>query len=90
MSRQKKIDRMDVIELDKDRPVRVYRSTGALSRAIFEAQGLVIGYDLNLWQANRPAVGTRSWYIPWLVPMVSAKQPSSKAFWPDTGPFRKT
>ena len=47
MSRQKKIDRMDVIELDKERlvPAFVFQSDRAPSRAVFEAKGLVIGYD---------------------------------------------
>lgn len=47
MSRQKKIDKMDVIELDKDRPVPVFsfKSDRAPSRAVFEANQLVIGYD---------------------------------------------
>ncbi len=47
MSRQKKIDRMDVIELDKERPVPVFafQSDRAPSRIVFEAQGLVIGYE---------------------------------------------
>jgi len=47
MSRQKKIDKMDMIELDKERPVPVFsfRSDRAPSRAVFAAQELVIGYD---------------------------------------------
>jgi len=47
MSRQKKIDRMDVIELDKERPVPVFAFPydRAPSRVVFEAKGLVIGYD---------------------------------------------
>jgi len=47
MSRQKKIDKMDVIELDKERlvPVFSFRSDRAPSRVIFDAQDLVIGYD---------------------------------------------
>lgn len=47
MSRQKKIDKMEVIELDKERPVPVFsfRTDRAPSRVIFEARGLVIGYD---------------------------------------------
>ena len=46
MSRQKKIDKMDLIELDKEKPVPVFvfKSDRAPSRVIFEAQGLVIGY----------------------------------------------
>ena len=47
MSRQKKIDKMDLIELDKERPVPVFafRPDRAPSRTVFEAKGLVIGYD---------------------------------------------
>ncbi len=47
MSRQKKIDKMDVIELEKERPVPVFafRSDRAPGRVIFDARGLVIGYD---------------------------------------------
>jgi ATPase subunit of ABC transporter with duplicated ATPase domains len=46
MSRQKKIDKMDIIELDKDRPVPVFsfRADRAPSRLIFDTKGLVIGY----------------------------------------------
>jgi ATPase subunit of ABC transporter with duplicated ATPase domains len=47
MSRQKKIDRMDVIELERERPVPAFafQSDRAPRRAVFEARGLVIGYD---------------------------------------------
>ncbi len=47
MSRQKKIDKMDLIELDKDRPIPVFsfRADRAPSRTVFETRGLVIGYD---------------------------------------------
>ena len=47
MSRQKKIDRMDMIELEKERPVPVFafQTDRTPSRAVFEAEGLVIGYD---------------------------------------------
>lgn len=47
MSRQKKIDKMDLIELDKDRPVPVFsfRSDRAPGRIVFEAKDLVIGYE---------------------------------------------
>ena len=47
MSRQKKIDKMEVIELDKERPVPVFsfRTDRAPGRVIFETHGLVIGYD---------------------------------------------
>jgi len=47
MSRQKKIDKMDMIELDKERPVPVFafRSDRAPSRIVFEAKDLVIGYE---------------------------------------------
>ena len=47
MSRQKKIDKMDLIELDKERPVPVFsfRSDRAPGRIVFEAKELVIGYE---------------------------------------------
>lgn len=50
MSRQKKLDKMDVIELAKEKPKPQFnfkeaRTSGKL---IFEAQGLVIGYDSPL------------------------------------------
>jgi len=47
MSRQKKIDKMDLIELDKERPVPVFvfQSDRAPGRVVFEARSLVIGYD---------------------------------------------
>lgn len=47
MSRQKKIDKMDMIELDKERPVPVFafQSDRTPSRIVFEARDLVIGYD---------------------------------------------
>ena len=47
MSRQKKIDKMDVIELDRERPVPVFafQPDRTPSRLVFEARDLVIGYD---------------------------------------------
>ena len=47
MSRQKKIDKMDLIELDRERPVPVFvfQSDRTPGRTVFEASGLVIGYD---------------------------------------------
>ncbi len=47
MSRQKKIDRMDLIELEKDKPVPVFafQTDRTPGRTVFEASGLVIGYD---------------------------------------------
>ncbi|WDH76111.1 ABC-F family ATP-binding cassette domain-containing protein [Exiguobacterium marinum] len=47
MSRQKKLDKMDVIELSADRPKPEFRFLQARTsgRLIFDAKGLVIGYD---------------------------------------------
>jgi len=47
MSRQKKIDKMDRIELDRERPVPVFafQADRAPGRIVFEAKELVIGYD---------------------------------------------
>ena len=47
MSRQKKIDKMDLIELEKDRPVPVFafQTDRTPGRMVFEARDLVIGYD---------------------------------------------
>jgi ATPase subunit of ABC transporter with duplicated ATPase domains len=47
MSRQKKLDNMDVIELAREKPKPEFRFKEARtpSRMIFEAQQLVIGYD---------------------------------------------
>jgi ATPase subunit of ABC transporter with duplicated ATPase domains len=47
MSRQKKIDRMDLIELDRERPVPVFsfQTDRTPGRIVFEAKDLVIGYD---------------------------------------------
>lgn len=47
MSRQKKLDKMDVIELAKDRPKPEFRFKAARASAklIFETKDLVIGYD---------------------------------------------
>ncbi len=49
MSRQKKLDKMDVIELDRDKPKPEFNFKEARtpSRYIFRTQGLVIGYDAN-------------------------------------------
>ena len=46
-SRQKKLDKMDVIELVKEKvkPNFGFRDTRASSKFVFEAQDLVIGYD---------------------------------------------
>jgi len=47
MSRQKKIDKMETIELDQERPVPVFafKPDRAPSRVIFAARDLVIGYS---------------------------------------------
>ncbi|MDI4644268.1 ABC-F family ATP-binding cassette domain-containing protein [Cohnella hashimotonis] len=47
MSRQKKLDAMDVIELAKEKPKPEFnfKEARTSSRLIFEAKGLVIGYD---------------------------------------------
>lgn len=47
MSRQKKIDKMDLIELDKEKPIPVFsfKTDRTPGRNVFEATGLVIGYD---------------------------------------------
>lgn len=47
MSRQKKLDNMELIELAKEKPKPEFRFKEARtpSRMIFETQGLVIGYD---------------------------------------------
>lgn len=47
MSRQKKLDKMDVIELSAERPKPEFRFLQARTsgRLIFDAKGLVIGYD---------------------------------------------
>lgn len=47
MSRQKKLDNMDVIELAKEKPKPTFNFKEARTsgRAIFEAKSLVIGYD---------------------------------------------
>ena len=80
MSRQKKIDKMDVIELDKERPVPVFafQPDRTPSRMVFEARDLVIGYDEPLsrpidlrWNAARK--------YHWSGRTASAKQRSLKA-----------
>ncbi len=47
MSRQKKLDKMDVIELSKDKPKPefMFKTARASGKLIFEAKNLVIGYD---------------------------------------------
>ncbi|WP_062197118.1 ABC-F family ATP-binding cassette domain-containing protein [Massilibacterium senegalense] len=47
MSRQKKLDKMDVIELAKEKPKPVFNFKGARTsgKLIFETKDLVIGYD---------------------------------------------
>lgn len=47
MSRQKKLDKMDVIELAKEKPKPVFNFKGARTsgKLIFETKNLVIGYD---------------------------------------------
>ncbi|NLD18384.1 MAG: ABC-F family ATP-binding cassette domain-containing protein [Tissierellia bacterium] len=47
MSRQKKLDKMEIIELTKEKPKPEFRflETGGASRIIFETENLVIGYD---------------------------------------------
>lgn len=49
MSRQKKLDKMDVIELAKDRPKPEFhfQQARAAGKVIFETNDLVIGYDKN-------------------------------------------
>lgn len=50
MSRQKKLDKMEKIELisEKPKPQFVFKGTGATSKVIFETEKLVIGYDSPL------------------------------------------
>ncbi len=50
MSRQKKLDKMDVIELAKDKPKPEFnfKEARAASRYIFQTKDLVIGYDSPL------------------------------------------
>ena len=50
MSRQKKLDKMDVIELAKDRPKPEFnfKEARAAGRYIFQTEDLVIGYDKPL------------------------------------------
>lgn len=47
MSRQKKLDKMDVIELtrEKPKPEFCFREARTAGKCIFETQGLVIGYE---------------------------------------------
>jgi ATPase subunit of ABC transporter with duplicated ATPase domains len=47
MSRQKKLDKMDVIELDKEKPKPVFNFKAARTsdKLIFETKDLIIGYD---------------------------------------------
>ncbi|WP_088547193.1 ABC-F family ATP-binding cassette domain-containing protein [Paenibacillus aquistagni] len=50
MSRQKKLDKMDVIELAKEKPKPQFnfKESRASSKLVFETTGLVIGYDSPL------------------------------------------
>ena len=50
MSRQKKLDKMDVIELDREKPKPTFnfKEGRASGKLIFETQDLVIGYDTPL------------------------------------------
>jgi ATPase subunit of ABC transporter with duplicated ATPase domains len=50
MSRQKKLDKMDVIELSKDKPKPefVFKNARATGKVIFETEDLILGYDKNL------------------------------------------
>lgn len=50
MSRQKKLDKMDIIELAKEKPKPqfVFIEAGSPGKLIFETQNLVIGYDTPL------------------------------------------
>ncbi len=47
MSRQKKLDKMDIIELDREKPKPEFnfKSSRTSAKLIFEAKDLVIGYD---------------------------------------------
>ena len=47
MSRQKKLDKMDVIELarEKPKPEFHFQEARTAGKCIFETEGLVIGYD---------------------------------------------
>ena len=47
MSRQKKLDKMDIIELasEKPKPRFNFKEAGATGRRVFETEDLVIGYD---------------------------------------------
>ncbi|AGF56376.1 MULTISPECIES: ABC-F family ATP-binding cassette domain-containing protein [Clostridium] len=49
-SRQKKLDKMDIIELSKEKPKPefVFKTARASGKAIFETKDLVIGYDSPL------------------------------------------
>ncbi len=50
MSRQKKLDKMEVIELAKQKPKPEFhfKEARATSRYIFQTKDLVIGYDVPL------------------------------------------
>lgn len=50
MSRQKKLDKMDVIELAKDKPKPEFqfRNARATGKVIFETEDLIIGYDKGM------------------------------------------
>ena len=49
MSRQKKLDKMDIIELAKEKPKPefIFKEARASGKVIFETSDLVIGYDKN-------------------------------------------
>ena len=49
MSRQKKLDKMDIIELAKEKPKPefVFKEARAAGKVIFETSDLVLGYDKN-------------------------------------------
>ncbi len=50
MSRQKKLDKMDIIELDREKPKPefVFREARTAGKYIFETEDLVIGYEESL------------------------------------------
>ena len=61
MSRQKKLDKMDVIELaaEKPKPEFNFKEARTPGRYIFETKQLVIGYDEPLSSPAESADGTR-------------------------------
>ena len=62
MSRQKKLDKMDVIEIAKEKPKPQFNFKDARTsgKLIFEAKELVIGYDEPVVQTAEPSYGARS------------------------------